>query len=210
MNMSPYLIPEAPLVWEQEIKKSRFIAYIAHTASPEQGKAFVDAIRAKEPTARHHCWAFVAGPPSDSRVLGFSDDGEPSGTAGKPMLAQLQGSNIGEITAVVVRYFGGIKLGTGGLVRAYGGTLSLALSELTTIEKRIMAKLKVVTQYAELPVVEFLLTEFQGHWHQVDYAGEVSGVVLVEARAASEFSRQLQDRTQGKVIATPIRRTLAN
>lgn len=204
MNMSPYPIPAAPLVWEQEIKKSRFIAYINHTVTPEEGKAFVEAIRAKEPTARHHCWAFVAGPPTDSRVLGFSDDGEPSGTAGKPMLAQLQGSGIGEITAVVVRYFGGIKLGTGGLVRAYGGTLSLALSELTTIEKRIMAKLSIETQYAELPVVEFLLAEFQGSWLQVAYGAEVSGVALVEARAVAEFSRQLQDRSQGRVVARPI------
>ena len=202
--MSPYLIPAAPLMWEQEIKKSRFIAFIGHTATPEVGKAFVDAIRAKEPTARHHCWAFVAGPPTDSRVLGFSDDGEPSGTAGKPMLAQLQGSNIGEITAVVVRYFGGIKLGTGGLVRAYGGTLSMALAELTTIEKRIMAKLSIETQYAELPVVEFLLAEFQASWLQVDYGAEVSGVALVEARAVAEFSRQLQDRSQGRVTARPI------
>lgn len=191
-------------MWEQEIKKSRFIAFIGHTATPEVGKAFVDAIRAKEPTARHHCWAFVAGPPTDSRVLGFSDDGEPSGTAGKPMLAQLQGSNIGEITAVVVRYFGGIKLGTGGLVRAYGGTLSMALAELTTIEKRIMAKLSIETQYAELPVVEFLLAEFQASWLQVDYGAEVSGVALVEARAVAEFSRQLQDRSQGRVTARPI------
>ena len=204
MNMSPYLIPAAPLVWEQEIKKSRFLAYIGHTPTPEEGKAFVDAIRAKEPAARHHCWAFVAGPPSDSRVLGFSDDGEPSGTAGKPMLAQLQGSGVGEITAVVVRYFGGIKLGTGGLVRAYGGTLSLALSELLTVEKRIMAKLSLQTQYAELPVVEFLLAQFQGRWHRVDYGSEVRGVVLVEARAVAEFSRQLQDRSQGRVIAKPI------
>ncbi|ART81177.1 YigZ family protein [Oceanisphaera avium] len=202
--MSPYLIPAAPLVWEQEIKKSRFIAYLGHTATPEEGKAFVETIRASEPSARHHCWAFVAGPPSDSRVLGFSDDGEPSGTAGKPMLAQLQGSNIGEITAVVVRYFGGIKLGTGGLVRAYGGTLSLALSELVTVEKRIMTEFIIQTQYTELSVVEFLLTEFEGHWQQVDYGSEVQGVVLVEARAAVEFSRQLQDRSQGKVIAKPV------
>lgn len=204
MNMSPYQVPAAPLIWEQEIKKSRFIAYIGHTATPEAAKVFVDAIRAQEPAARHHCWAFVAGPPTDSRVLGFSDDGEPSGTAGKPMLAQLQGSNIGEITAVVVRYFGGIKLGTGGLVRAYGGTLSMALAELTTVEKRIMTKLWVEAQYAELPVVEFLLAEFQGRWHEVDYGAAVSGQVLVEARAAAEFSRQLQDRSQGRVLAKPL------
>lgn len=201
MSLTPYLIPSQPLIWEQEIKKSRFIAYIGHTPSPEEGKAFVDAIRAKEPTARHHCWAFVAGQPSDSRVLGFSDDGEPSGTAGKPMLAQLQGSGIGEITAVVVRYFGGIKLGTGGLVRAYGGTLSLALAELTLIERRIYSELSVTLQYSDMPVVEFLLGEFQAHWQTVDYGAEISGVLAVETRDITDFCAQLLDRSQGRVIA---------
>ncbi len=84
-------------------------------------KAFVESVRADHPDARHHCVAWVAGPPDDSQQLGFSDDGEPAGTAGKPMLAQLMGSGVGEITAVVVRYYGGILLGTGGLVKAYGG-----------------------------------------------------------------------------------------
>ena len=201
MNLSPYLIPAAPLIWEQEIKKSRFIAYIGHTPTPEDGRAFVDATRAKEPTARHHCWAFVAGQPSDSRVLGFSDDGEPSGTAGKPMLAQLQGSGIGEITAVVVRYFGGTKLGTGGLVRAYGGTLSFALAELTLTERRIYSELSVMLQYSDMPVVEFLLDEFQAHWQAVDYGAEISGVLAVETRNVADFCAQLLDRSQGRVIA---------
>ena len=80
-------------------------------------KAFVESVRAEHPDARHHCVAWVAGPPDDSQQLGFSDDGEPAGTAGKPMLAQLMGSGVGEITAVVVRYYGGILLGTGGLVK---------------------------------------------------------------------------------------------
>lgn len=201
MSLSPYLIPAAPLVWEQEIKKSRFIAYVAHTPDPDAAKAFIEEIRVKEPSAGHHCFAFVAGPPSDSHALGFSDDGEPSGTAGRPMLAQLQGSGIGELTAVIARYFGGIKLGTGGLVRAYGGTLSAALGELATIEKRIMAMLTLSADYADQPVIEFLLNEYQGSWHQVDYGVKVTGAVLVEARTATEFSRQLEDRSQGRVVA---------
>lgn len=201
MTLSPYLIPASPLIWEQEIKKSRFIAYIGRTSTPDEAKAFIEHIRAKEPAARHHCWAFVAGQPSDSRVLGFSDDGEPSGTAGKPMLAQLQGSGVGEITAVVVRYFGGIKLGTGGLVRAYGGTLSMALAELSLTERRLFSDLKVTVQYADMPVVEFLLGEFQAHWQNVDYGADVSGVLAVESRDVSDFCAQLLDRSQGRVIA---------
>lgn len=81
---------------------------LAHTDGVEAAKAFVESVRAEHPDARHHCVAWVAGAPDDSQQLGFSDDGEPAGTAGKPMLAQLMGSGVGEITAVVVRYYGGI------------------------------------------------------------------------------------------------------
>ena len=117
--MAEYLIPKSVVVFEEEIKKSRFITYLQHTEGLEQAKAFWAEIKAQHPNARHHCWAAVAGKPTDSQQLGFSDDGEPAGTAGKPMLSALQGSQVGEISAVVVRYYGGILLGTGGLVRAY-------------------------------------------------------------------------------------------
>ena len=119
--MESWLIPAAPVTVVEEIKKSRFITLLAHTDGVAAAKAFVESVRADHPDARHHCVAWVAGPPDDSQQLGFSDDGEPAGTAGKPMLAQLMGSGVGEITAVVVRYYGGILLGTGGLVKAYGG-----------------------------------------------------------------------------------------
>lgn len=112
--MESWLIPAAPVSVVEEIKKSRFITLLAHTDGVAAAKAFVESVRADHPDARHHCVAWVAGPPDDSQQLGFSDDGEPAGTAGKPMLAQLMGSGVGEITAVVVRYYGGILLGTGG------------------------------------------------------------------------------------------------
>lgn len=113
--MESWLIPAAPVTVVEEIKKSRFITLLAHTDGVEAAKAFVESVRAEHPDARHHCVAWVAGAPDDSQQLGFSDDGEPAGTAGKPMLAQLMGSGVGEITAVVVRYYGGILLGTGGV-----------------------------------------------------------------------------------------------
>ena len=124
--MDSWLIPAEPVIFVEEIKKSRFITLLAHTDGVEAAKAFVESVRADHPDARHHCVAWVAGPPNDSQQLGFSDDGEPAGTAGKPMLSQLMGSGVGEITAVVVRYYGGILLGTGGLVKAYGGGVQQA------------------------------------------------------------------------------------
>lgn len=133
--MAEYLIPKSAVVFEEEIKKSRFITYLQHTEGLEQAKAFWAEIKAQHPNARHHCWAAVAGKPTDSQQLGFSDDGEPAGTAGKPMLSALLGSQVGEISAVVVRYYGGILLGTGGLVRAYGNGVQQALKLLETERK---------------------------------------------------------------------------
>ena len=133
--MAEYLIPKSAIVFEEEIKKSRFITYLQHTEGLEQAKAFWAEIKAQYPNARHHCWAAVAGKPTDSQQLGFSDDGEPAGTAGKPMLSALQGSQVGEVSAVVVRYYGGILLGTGGLVRAYGNGVQQALKLLETERK---------------------------------------------------------------------------
>ena len=125
-----YPIPVGPVEVSEEIKKSRFITFIAHTPTVPAAKAWIDDIRAQHPGARHHCWAFVAGAPQDSQVYGFSDDGEPSGTAGKPMLAQLMGAGLGEVAAVVVRYYGGVLLGTGGLVK--NGTAGLTLGGTNT------------------------------------------------------------------------------
>mgnify|MGYP001540080574 CR=1 FL=1 len=96
--MESWLIPAEPVTFVEEIKKSRFITLLAHTDGVEAAKAFVESARAEHPDARHHCVAWVAGPPDDSQQLGFSDDGEPAGTAGKPMLSQLMGSGVGEIT----------------------------------------------------------------------------------------------------------------
>ncbi|MGO2074996.1 MAG: YigZ family protein, partial [Pseudoalteromonas sp.] len=131
--MSEYKYPAESVFYQEEIKKSTFIVHIGHTPDLDAAKAFIRDIEQKYSDARHNCWAHVAGNPGGSHVYGFSDDGEPNGTAGKPMLNVLVGSGLGEVTAVVTRYFGGIKLGTGGLVRAYGGSLNNALTHLTTI-----------------------------------------------------------------------------
>ena len=94
--MAEYLIPKSAVVFEEEIKKSRFITYLQHTEGLEQAKAFWAEIKSQHPNARHHCWAAVAGKPTDSQQLGFSDDGEPAGTAGKPMLSALLGSQVNQ------------------------------------------------------------------------------------------------------------------
>ncbi|MBN4058141.1 YigZ family protein [Mariprofundus ferrooxydans] len=131
--MTDYKVPAAPLVFEQVINKSRFITHIARASNKDQAKDCISNIKTQYPDARHHCWAFIAGHPTTTVDIGCNDDGEPSGTAGKPILNVLQHRGVGEIVLVVVRYFGGIKLGAGGLVRAYSSSASLAMEKLEVI-----------------------------------------------------------------------------
>ena len=114
------------------IKRSRFLTQIARTGTPEEARAFIERIRSLNTDATHNCWAFVAGPPGSTARIGCNDDGEPHGTAGRPMLQILLHSGVGQICAVVTRWFGGIKLGTGGLVRAYQDSVSNCLASLPT------------------------------------------------------------------------------
>lgn len=199
MKVTPYSIPAEPVIFEQEIKKSRFIAYLAHTPGTESAKAFVQQIRMKHADARHNCWAFVAGRPEDSIQWGFSDDGEPSGTAGKPMLAQLSGSGVGEITAVVTRYFGGIKLGTGGLVKAYGGSVQLALENLVLNQKTIMSQYLISCEYTHIATIEAILSQYNAVQVDGEFSHNVTLTVDVDARVIEEFKTTLINKTRGQV-----------
>ena len=117
--LESYNVPCDEIVIEEEIKHSCFISFLFHCDSVDKLKLVLTDIKRDYPGASHYCSAFVAGAPDDSVLIGSSDDGEPAGSAGRPMLAVLQGAHIGEVGAVVVRYYGGTKLGVGGLVRAY-------------------------------------------------------------------------------------------
>ncbi|MDV2904191.1 IMPACT family protein [Phytobacter diazotrophicus] len=195
--MDSWLIPAAPVTFVEEIKKSRFITHLAHTDGVEAAKAFVESVRAEHPDARHHCVAWVAGPPNDSQQLGFSDDGEPAGTAGKPMLAQLMGSGVGEMTAVVVRYYGGVLLGTGGLVKAYGGGVSQALAQLTTLRKTPLTEYTLQCEYGQLTGVETLLGQFSGKIVASEYEAFVRLRVALPQSELAAFSTKLADFSRG-------------
>ncbi len=202
MNDHPYLIPAADAYFEEEIKKSVFITHLAHTPSVEAAKQFVDTIKVKHSDARHNCWGFVAGRPENSLLWGFSDDGEPSGTAGKPILAQLSGSGVGEMTAVVTRYSGGIKLGTGGLVRAYGGGVQQALKLLQTIEKKITIKLQLELDYALMPMVQAMLTQYQTTQVSANYGVQVILLIEIDKRDQASFTENLVNKSSAKVLIT--------
>ena len=197
--MESWLIPDAPVSVTEEIKKSRFITLLAHTDGVAAAKAFVASVRAEHPDARHHCVAWVAGAPDDSQQLGFSDDGEPAGTAGKPMLAQLMGSGIGEITAVVVRYYGGVLLGTGGLVKAYGGGVHQALGALATRRKTPLTEYTLQCDYGQLAGVEALLAQFAGKVVSSDYQAVVDLRVALPQAGLADFSTKLADFSRGSL-----------
>lgn len=202
--MEPYLIPDAAISVSEEIKKSRFITLLAPTCGVDAAKAFIQQVRAEHPTARHHCWAFVAGAPNDSQQLGFSDDGEPSGTAGKPILAQLMGSGIGEITAIVVRYYGGVKLGTGGLVRAYGSGVQQALKQLVVSYKIPQIAYTLQCDYAQLALVENLIQYSEGHIIHGEYGVTVVLHIALPATVTETFGNKLRDLSRGSLHLIPI------
>lgn len=202
MSDQPYLIPAAPTQFTEEIKKSTFITYLAHTPDVASAKAFVESIKVKHADARHNCWAFVAGRPEDSMQWGFSDDGEPSGTAGKPILAQLSGSGVGEITAVVTRYSGGIKLGTGGLVKAYGGGVQQALKTLQTLEKKITIILNLRLDYAFMPLVQSIISQFDGFQGETDFGQQVEMQVEIEKCHVADFTQAIINKSSAKIIIT--------
>ncbi|MCW8349068.1 MULTISPECIES: YigZ family protein [Vibrio] len=202
MNSSAYPVPEQSVIFEEEIKKSVFITQISHTPSIDEAKAFVQQVKIQHSGARHNCWGFVAGRPENSMMWGFSDDGEPSGTAGKPILAQLSGSGIGELTAVVTRYSGGIKLGTGGLVRAYGGGVQQALKLIQTIEKKITTRLRVELDYGFIAIAQSELSKFGALEIASEYSEKVVLIVEVEVNQVDALTLSIINKSGAKAMVS--------
>ncbi len=144
----PAASPASPHVTELVVRKSRFAAQTCHCLSRTEALAFLEGIRKARPDSTHNCWAFAAGAPGDSSRVGSSDDGEPRGTAGRPMLNVLLHSGIGQICVVVSRWFGGIKLGVGGLVRAYQDATLENLASLPVCEAVTRATCRLMMPYA--------------------------------------------------------------
>lgn len=197
--MTSFPIPTASCTFKEEIKKSRFITHLAHTPGVKAAQAFVQQVKGEHTSARHNCWAFFAGSPTDSMQLGFSDDGEPTGTAGKPILAQLQGSGVGEICAVVTRYSGGIKLGTGGLVSAYGGGVSQALAILQTELKIAKSIVSLQFNYTEQKLIEHLVMQLNGKIIEANYTSDIKLSVELEQTKESEFKQKLVAQGRGRI-----------
>lgn len=170
---SDYFIPAKPFEIEYEIKKSRFIAHALYASNRQQAMVHLDQSKSHYPDARHHCWAYLIGAPSHPTTMAQSDDGEPSGTAGKPILNVLQHKCVGDVMLIVVRYFGGIKLGAGGLVRAYSHTAQLAMEKLTLKEKLDMAEVAVECGFHQEQELRHWLSSHEGSITSIEYTNDV-------------------------------------
>lgn len=182
-----------------KVRGSRFVATLAPATTEAAALAVVRAVRAAHPDASHHCWAYrLAGGRERS-----SDDGEPAGTAGAPILRHLGGADLVDVVAVVTRWFGGTKLGTGGLIRAYGGAVARALADVAVVERPVMADLAMTWDYELTGVVEGVLAAWSAAVVDADYGAAVIAHVSLPAEDAEAFAAAMAEATSGRVTPRP-------
>ncbi len=199
MTTSRYPIPAATFRCEIEVKHSRFIATIEPTDTPDAALSFISRIKQEFPDATHNCWAYLIGPPGSTDRIGLSDDGEPHGVAGKPMLTTIQHGGIGDITAVVTRYFGGTKLGMGGMVKAYTQAVKTALEQLTVTEKISWIELSIKIGYPLLDNIERLLPEFEVELIDKQFTEQIHLDLKLPEENLSRLQTRLTDLSSGQI-----------
>ena len=187
---------------EIEVQRSRFITSIEPVDSAEAAHDFVARMKQEFPDANHNCWAYLIGPPGSSDRIGLSDDGEPHGAAGKPMLTVLQHGNIGDIVAVVTRYFGGIKLGKGGMVKAYTQAVQTALEQLRRAEKVDWCELELCFDYPLLSAIERQLPEFEAEIEARDFSAQINLRVKLPVERQQQLETELTNLSAGKIVIT--------
>ena len=190
--------------YEYEEKRSRFLAFLWPVASKDEGFEHLEKLKAQYPDARHHCWAYLMGDPEQALSAGFNDDGEPGGTAGKPMLNVLSQRKVGNVFAVVVRYFGGVKLGAGGLTRAYGQAISRALDDAELRLMVPMIQLEIQTPFALEEKVRNVLQKNQINQIDVTYTHEVILRCECPHSEAEQIINAIVEATSGQANAQTI------
>jgi len=188
-----YPVPSRVHRTEDVVERSRFITTVGPVASVDEARAFVAAVAREFPDASHGCWAYVVGPPGDTGRIGMSDAGEPRGTAGRPMLNALLGSGVGDVAAVVTRYFGGVKLGTGGLARTYAACVKGALAAMPVTELIPMVEIHFRASYAGARELGRLLDGAGAVVLEKSYGTEV----LLRARVPQEQEARLRQVLAG-------------
>lgn len=177
-----------------EIKKSQFITWLLPLASKQQAKEYLQQARDEYPDARHHCWAYIMGDSPNSLTAAMSDDGEPSGTAGKPMLNVLQHKPVNNVMVIVIRYFGGIKLGAGGLVRAYSQAVEQTYGKAELLPIVIQDHFTITLPFAEESWLRHVLTKFSGEITNTDYQQQVIVKASLPQQNTESFVEALANR----------------
>ena len=185
---------------QEEIKKSRFICHAKRVYSEEEARDFITAIKKEHYKATHNCSAFIIG--ERSEIKRTSDDGEPSGTAGVPMLGVLENHNLTNVCVVVTRYFGGIKLGAGGLIRAYAGSVALAVKEIGIIEIKEQAGIAIQMSYAQYQEYNNFLKEHNLMELDTNFTDQVDTMIYVDKEEKENIKAALVEFFHGKVTLT--------
>ena len=185
---------------QEEIKKSRFICHAKRVYSEEEARDFITAIKKEHYKATHNCSAFIVG--ERSEIKRTSDDGEPSGTAGVPMLGVLENHNLTNVCVVVTRYFGGIKLGAGGLIRAYAGSVALAVKEISIIEIKEQAGIAIQISYAQYQEYSNFLKEHNLMELETNFTDQVDTMIYVDKEEKENIKSALVEFFNGKVTLT--------
>ena len=182
---------------QEEIKKSRFICHVKRVYSEEEARAFIATIKKEHYKATHNCSAFIIG--ERNEIKRTSDDGEPSGTAGVPMLGVLENHNLTNVCVVVTRYFGGIKLGAGGLIRAYAGSVALAVKEIGIVEVKEQAGIQIQMTYAQYQEYGNFLKEHNLMELETNFTDQVETIIFVDKEDKEAIKASLIEFFNGKI-----------
>ncbi len=185
-------------IFEAEIseKKSRFIAAIAPVSSEDAAVNFIKEVKKKNWDAKHHCSAYIIG--TDQQIIHSSDDGEPQGTAGKPILSVLSNRKLYNVVCVVTRYFGGVLLGTGGLVRAYSGAVEECLSHAVLKEMVMSSRIHIEVSYTDSGKLQYLFAQNNVIIISTDYTDKVTFEILVPVLSEETILKQITEATQNR------------
>lgn len=196
--LARYQIPKERFRSAIEVERSRFITTVMPITSQEEAQEFIAELKAEFPDANHNCWAYLVGPPGSTDRIGLSDDGEPHGTAGKPMLTALQHSGLGDTVVVVTRYFGGIKLGKGGMVKAYTQAVKTSLEQVPRSERVDKVHLQATIDYSLVTSFQRQFAEFEIEVEDTEYGGQVCYRLSLPKEAYDSFQKMFNDLTAGR------------
>ncbi|HFI0236026.1 TPA: YigZ family protein [Streptococcus suis] len=195
--MKEFKTIKADGIVEEEIKKSRFICFMKRVTSEEEAREFINSTKKEHYKANHNCSAFVLG--ENMTIKRTSDDGEPSGTAGVPMLTVLENHQLTNVVAVVTRYFGGIKLGAGGLIRAYAGAVAKAVKEIGMVEVKEQEGIAISLTYAQYQEFANWRAEWQLEEFDTQFNTGVDTLIFVDKQAVEPVLASLTEFYHGKV-----------